>query len=189
MRATAFAGVLVLAACQPAAEAPAPAEPVAAAPMPEAPPVRFPALSDSAKTLTGDIALSPLPRKGPDAPPEMKLVTATGVEFLTELMPGAADNAPGVDWKKLFGSEVVTTGNPGPGAPSVDMHDIYSETVPQGAAEGGFCGDEPTAFIAMATGLEVDGQKRMSIAAFKGDTWPPEGAPQVCGVFSYAPPG
>lgn len=185
MRAPVLVCLLALAGCQPAAEAPAPAGPVAVEP----PPVRFPALSDNARAVTGDIELSPLPRKGPDAPPEMKLMTATGIEFLTELMPGAAGNAPGVDWKKLFGSEVVTTGNPPRGAPSVDMHDIYSETVPRGAHEGGFCGDEPTAFIAMATGLEVDGQKRMSIAAFKGDTWPPEGAPQVCGVFSYAPPG
>lgn len=191
MRILSFAGLIVLAACQPA-QTPEEvtvddhASPMVAAPDPT--PVVFPALTDDTKAKTGDVALNAQPPAGPNAPPAMRLTTATGVVFETELMPGAAEQAAGVDWKALFGAEVVVTSNPPPRAPTVDMHDIVMETVPKEAALGGFCGAEPTAFIAMATGLEVDGQKMMKIAAFKGDVWPPEGAPQVCGVFTYAPP-
>ena len=176
MRLASLICLAALAACQPA-------------PAPDPTPVVCPALSDDTKSQTGDISLSAMPRAGPNAPPAMKLTTATGVVFETELMPGAAEQATNVNWKMLFGSDVVVTGNPQPGAPTVDMHDIVMETVPKEATQGGFCGAEPTAFIAMATGLEIDGQKMMKIAAFRDDVWPPENVSYVCGVFSYSPPG
>lgn len=68
------------------------------------------------------------------------------------------------------------------------MHDVVLETVPKEATKGGFCGKEPTAFIAMAAGLQQGADYTIAIAAFGGDTWPPEGAPKVCGVFTYLPP-
>lgn len=189
MRLASLICLAALAACQPASAPDVAVVDTPAEPAPDPTPVVFPALSDDTKAKTGDISLSAMPRAGPNAPPAMKLTTGTGVVFETELMPGAAEQAANVDWKALFGSEVVVTGNPPPRAPTVDMHDVVMETVPKEATQGGFCGAEPTAFIAMATGLEIGGQQMMKIAAFKGDIWPPEGAPQVCGVFSYAPPG
>jgi hypothetical protein len=194
MRAAFLACLIALAGCQPTDVFEAanrgqdePGAPMAPAPDPA--PVTFPALSDATKAATGDVSLSAQPRAGRNAPPAMKLMTGTGVVFETELMPGAAEQATNVNWAMLFGSAVVVAGNPPPGAPTVDMHDVVMETVPKHATQGGFCGAEPTAFIAMATGLEIGGQKMMKIAAFKGDVWPPEGAPLVCGVFSYSPPG
>ena len=118
----------------------------------------------------------------------MKLVAANGLTVWTELIPGGAEQAKVIDWKALFGQEVVVTGNAAPGAPTVDMHSIFQEDVPATATNGGFCGTEPTSFIAMATGLDSVGQKFMSIAAFKGDVWPPASQDVLCGTFNYIPP-
>ena len=191
MRALSFVSLIALAACQPApaVEEVVKEEPVAQAEaMPAPAPVTFTALSDLAKSVTGDITLSVKPRPDPGVAPTMVLETATGVLFETELMPGAAEQATTVDWKKLFGGDVVVTANPPPGSPSVDMHDVTLETVPKEASKGGFCGKDATAFIAMAAGLQQGDDYTIEIAAFGGDTWPPEGAPKVCGVFTYLPP-
>jgi hypothetical protein len=190
MRIALLSAVFVLAACQPA-----PVETVAedVAPAPEQPVMQargasFEAMSRTAEAFTGNIVLSAEPRASADAPPSMKLVGANGLTFVTELIPGGAGQAKGVDWKALFGEEVVVTGNPAPGAPSVDVHAVVREDVPNTAANGGFCGQEATGYIAMATGLEVQGQPFMSIAAFKGSAWPPANESDLCGTFNYAPP-
>lgn len=159
------------------------------APAPDPRPMTFEAMSRTAEAFTGAITLSAEPRGGPNAPPAMKLVGANGLTLLTELIPGGAEQATVVDWKALFGEEVVVTGNAPPGAPSVDVHSVVKEEAPAGAANGGFCGaDTPTTFLAMATGLGAQGQPYMSLAAFKGDVWPPASADALCGTFNYIPP-
>lgn len=195
--ATAMLGVFLLAACggpsTPAEPAPEemgqddPNAPMEAAPLPR--PVVFEAMSRTAEAFTGAITLSVEPRVGPNSPPSMKLVGANGLTYVTELIPGGAEQATTVDWKALFGSEIAVTGNAPPGAPSVDIHRIVKEDVPAAARNGGFCGaDVGTSFIAMATGLDSGGQQYMSIAAFTGNAWPPAAATDLCGTFNYIPP-
>lgn len=195
--ATALLSVLVLAACgaptqtvEPTPEEMGQDEPGAPMePAPEPRPVTFEAMSKTAEAFTGAITLSAEPRPGPNAAPRMKLVGANGLTFVTELMPGGAERAPAVDWKALFGEEVVVTGDAPPGASTVDLHAVVEEVVPNTATNGGFCGkDEPTAFIAMATGLDSGGQPYISIAAFKGNVWPPAAETDLCGTFNYIPP-
>lgn len=157
-------------------------------PPPEPNPVTFEAMSRTAEAFTGAITLTAEPRSGPNAPPAMKLVAANGLTLHTELIPGGAEQATVIDWKALFGQDVVASGNAAPGAPSIDMHSVFQEDVPATATNGGLCGAEPTSFLAMATGLESGGQKFMSIAAFKGDVWPPASEEALCGTFNYIPP-
>jgi hypothetical protein len=191
MRSVLVVVMLGLAACQPAAVEQVEETPVA--PLPEQPVMQaraatFEAMSTTAQAFTGAITLSAEPRASADAPPSMKLAAANGLTFVTELIPGGAEQATKVDWKALFGSEVVVSGNPPPGAPSVDVHAVIKEDVPNTATNGGYCGPAPTGYIAMATGLEVQGQQVMSIAAFEGDVWPPANETDLCGTFNYAPP-
>jgi hypothetical protein len=194
MRLAAFSAVLALAACQPAeklSESEKLGQDEPGAPMELAPdptPVTFTAMSKTAEAFTGDIGLSAQPRPGPNATPRMKITTATGIVYETELLPGGAEQATAIDWKALFGQDVVVAANPPPGAPSIDMHLVSLETVPPGAPNGGFCGDEKTFAIAMATGLSNPGGKFMSISAFKGDQWPPKDDSVLCGTFNYIPP-
>lgn len=192
MRAAALLGFLALAACQPQAkvtEAATTPQPAAAAePAPAPQPVIFTPISPTAEALTGRIALSPLPRPSADAAPQMKLEAATGLLYTTQLFSGGAEQATAIDWKSVFGAEVVSAANPPPGAPSVDLHIVGGETIPDNLATGGFCGDDPTYALAMATGLAIDGQDQIILAAFKGSAWPPANASALCGTFSYAPP-
>ena len=111
-----------------------------------------------------------------------------GVEFITELIPGGAEQAISVDWRAIFGEAMPVSGVSPPGGPSIDMHSIVKETVPKEAVNGGLCGAEPTSFIAMASGLESAGEPYMAIAAFGGDTWPPANADKLCGIYTYIPP-
>lgn len=193
-----FAMLALLAACGPQrAPAPGPApekagrdEPGApAAPTPDPRPMTFEAMSRTAEAFTGAITLTAEPRAGANAPPAMKLVGASGLTLFTELIPGGAAQATGIDWKALFGEQIVATGNATPGAPSIDVHTVLREEVPASAPNGGFCGpDTPTTFLAMATGLVAQGQPFMGLAAFRGDVWPPAGMDALCGTFNYIPP-
>lgn len=158
-------------------------------PAPDPRPMTFEAMSRTAEAFTGAITLTAQPRSGPNAAPSMKLVGANGLTYVTELLPGAAEQATMIDWKALFGEEVMVAGNPAPGAPSIDVHSIVSEEVPGSTANGGFCGkDTKVSFIAMATGLQSGGQSFISIAAFKGEVWPPTAETDLCGTFNYIPP-
>ncbi len=174
-----------LAACQPALQPPAPS--VVDAPV-VPPPPPFTAVSDNARAVTGGVTLSAEPGSGDEDKPSMKLVGVNGLAYVTDLLPEAADVAVAIDWKILFGEDVVTVANPARGAASVQVHTILSEDMPVNAANGGFCGGARTNYIALATGLEQNGQKLMSIAAFSSDVWPPQSPNVLCGVYTYAPP-
>lgn len=179
----------IVAACGGPAPAPTELTPATESDQPPAAkPVTFEPLSKTAMSITGPIALSVEPSFGENAPPSMKMVTGTGVEFITELIPGGAEQAISVDWRAIFGEAMPVNGMSPPGGPSIDMHSIVKETVPKEAVNGGLCGAEPTSFIAMASGLESAGQPFMAIAAFGGDTWPPANADKLCGIYTYIPP-
>lgn len=192
----ALLGALLFAACGGEAPPPQPTpeqmgqdEPGAPMePVPDPRPMMFAAMSRTAEAFTGDITLNAEPRGGPNAPPAMKLTGANGLTYHTELLPGAAEQVTAVDWKALFGEEVVVDVNAPPGAPSVDIHSVTQEDIPATSVNGGLCGHEPASFLAMATGLDSGGQKYMSIAAFKGSVWPPAAETDLCGTFNYIPP-
>jgi hypothetical protein len=185
LRMAAFAASATLAACQPDAADVEPAAP--AEPPPAANVMRFIAFSQTAKAVTGDVAFMAGPRLNPDDLPAMRIKSNTGVTYDTVLSPRGPDEAAAIDWEYVFGVPVVTAANPPPGAPNVELHTVTQERIPQGAPNGGFCGAEPAVAIALATGITVDGERRMSIAAFKGE-WPPKDASALCDVFSYRPP-
>ena len=191
MRIAGFIVLAAVAACQPApAVAPEQkahaAQSAAAESMPATRATTFPVKSDMG--VTGDISLSVIPMADPNAPPSMKLETATGVVMETDLIPGAAALASGIDWGRLFEAEVFFGDNPPPTAVTVDIHKVVTESVPKEATKGGFCGSEPTGFIAMAAGVKSGEEDLIALAAFKSDVWPPESPPLMCGVFKYAMP-
>ena len=111
----------------------------------------------------------------------MMITGAKGMAYETELAPGVAEEAK-LDWKAIFGAEVVTTPNPPPFSPSVEIHAVVSQTADM------LCGTETTSHIAIGTRLVVDSEDVMSLAAFKGGVWPPKNKSDLCGVFSYTPP-
>jgi hypothetical protein len=188
LRGVAFIALASLAACQPETADVAAVEPAAPAePSPASNAIRFIALSQTAEAVTGDVAFMAGPRLNPDDLPVMRIKSNTGVTYDTVLRPGGPDEATAIDWEYIFGVPVVTAANPPPGAPNVELHIVTQEHIPNGAPNGGFCGAEPAAAIALATGLTVDGERRMSIAAFRGE-WPPKDASALCDVFSYRPP-
>lgn len=182
----ALGALLLLAACGPAKTEEGAAGPADGVPFVPPPPA-FAAASDNARAVTGAVSLSAEPREADEAP-RMKLVGVNGLAYFTELLPEAAAFGEAIDWTVLFRQEVVATANPPPGAPSVQVHTIVREEVPLTASNGGFCGEDPTNYIALATGLEQQGEKLMSVAAFKGGVWPPQTPDALCGVYTYTPP-
>ena len=201
MRLVLTAALAALAACQPATEdvAAAPSTPSARGAGSGEPgaldeslhastPVMFEPLSRTAEAFTGAILLSALPPSGPDVAPSMMLTSSTGLVYRTELLPGGAEQAGAVDWQAIFGPDVVADAAPPPGSPSIDFHVVLDESVAPNATNGGLCGADRTFGFAMATGLAGAAGPMMSIAAFRGDVWPPEDDAALCGTFNYAPP-
>jgi hypothetical protein len=171
---------LAIAACAPKPAEEAKTEPAAEPPVFQATSITFEPLSKSAEA-TGAVSFSAGQRADPDAAPRMKITSAKGMTYETELAPGAVEEAK-LDWKAIFGAEVVTSANPPPFSPSVEIHAVVSQTGDL------LCGADKTSHIAIGTRLVVDGKDVMSLAAFKGGVWPPKSKSDLCGVFSYTPP-
>lgn len=187
IRAAAFTLLAALAACQPEATDVAPVGVAPAEPPPAADAMRFMAHSQTARAVTGDVAFMAGPRLNADDLPAMRIKSNTGVTYDTVLKLGGPDEATAIDWEYVFGVPVVTAANPPPGAPNVELHLVTQERIPPSAPNGGFCGAESTVALALATGLTIDGERRMAIAAFRG-AWPPKDESALCDVFSYRPP-
>jgi hypothetical protein len=185
MRIAICLAAFAVAACAPSSEPAKPVEQVKAEPAAEPPvfqpnSITFQPLSKSAEA-TGAVSFSAGPRPDPNALPRMKITGVKGMAYETELAPGTADEAK-LDWKAIFGAEVVTTPNPPPFSPSVEIHAVVSQ------AGDVLCGADKTSHIAIGTRLVVDGKDVMNLAAFKGGVWPPKNNSDLCGVFSYTPP-
>jgi hypothetical protein len=209
MRLTCLAlSILALAACQPGTDkakaaanadartqAEAKAEAPAAAPAADGQPqlvsqaVSFDPLSKTAESVTGALSLSILPPSTPDAPPMTRMTASNGSVYETALVPGGAETARDVDWSSIFSTRISFEPNAPADVPSVDLHAVKSETIAPKAPNGGFCGKEKTGFLAMAIPITLPGGGlAMSIAAFKGDAWPPKDATALCGVYTYNTP-
>jgi hypothetical protein len=188
---------LALVACQPKAAEPALSEAETFGqdepgapfdPPPALKPLAFEALSKTAASFTGNITLQALPPPRPNAAPVMRLEAGNGIVYQTDLIPGGAAQAKAVKWSDIFNAPIDTSDSPPNGSPSVDIHAVTVETVPPTAPNGGFCGKERTGFIAMAIPLDAGGVQMMSLAAFKGDQWPPKAETDLCGTFNYVLP-
>lgn len=195
-----MSAALALAACQPQAGEIAQVDPepdyeelgmdhpdAPADPDPNMSAVKLDALSKTAEAFTGAITLQALPRPGPNATPRMKLTSATGLVYETELAPGGAEQAS-LDWSAIFATPIDLT-TPAADSPSIDIHIVSVETISPTAPNGGFCGAEPTFALAMATPIPVGDDNMVGVAAFKGAQWPPVDESALCGTFNYAPPG
>lgn len=192
MRIAIAAALLVLAACQPAAEAPkeltpeemgqddpdAPFEPA-----PVGPAKTYEAFSKTAMSFTpGVLTLTPTPQASPNLPEGAVFAFGNGIILKTTLMPGGAeqgDPAKQPVWKGLF---IDTTGAPIDVA-KIMMYSVDGETVPPGTPNGGFCAK--TSFLATYT-VVSPGAEDMTIAAFEGNEWPPVDDTALCGTFTYS---
>jgi hypothetical protein len=176
---------------KPAADATAPKPDADAAP-PATPiavkPVSFDPLSKTAEAVTGALSLSVLPQPGPKGGPATRMEASNGTVYETELIPRGAEEATTVDWSALFGTKISFEPNAPADIPSVDLHAISAETVSAKAPNGGFCGKEKTRYIAMAVPITTPTGITMSIAAFKGEAWPPTATTALCGVYTYDKP-
>jgi hypothetical protein len=185
MRIAACLAAFAVGACAPASEPAKPVEQAKAEPATEPPPfqpnsITFEPRSKTAEA-TGAVSFSVAPKPDPSGLPHMMITGAKGMAYETVLAPGAVEEAK-LDWKAIFDAEVVTSTNPPPFSPSVEIHAVVSET------GGVLCGTQKTSHIAIGTRLVVDGKDAMSLAAFKGGVWPPKSKGDLCGVFSYTPP-
>jgi hypothetical protein len=151
--------------------------------------VSFDPLSKTAEAVTGALSLTILPPSTPDAAPMTRMTASNGTVYETALVPGGAENAAGVDWSSIFSTKISFEPTAPADVPSVDLHAVKSETIAPKAPNGGFCGKEKTGFIAMAIPITLPGGGlAMSIAAFKGDAWPPKDPTALCGVYTYNTP-
>lgn len=192
--ATTLLAAMLLVACQPASEpAPAaPAEPTAEelgqdepgavfTPAPVGPPRKYEAMSKTATSFTpGVLTLTPTPQKSVNLPEGAVFQFGNGYILDTTLMPGGAmQGAPAFDFALLF---VAADGQPVK-PEEVVMYSVDDEIVPPGSANGGFC--DKTSFLATYTKVGADPED-ITIAAFKGDQWPPLAETALCGTFTYS---
>lgn len=209
MRASAFAALLITAAilataCGKSETATAPAPDVtkstaaAAGPeptLPNAPPEPKPdiirklaAVSEAASDKTGDLTVEPQKAKSDNMPPGAIISGSAGLSIYATLAPGAAtEGATPPDWSKLLGGPVKTD--------DIVVYTVDAETLPgevKGEAGDGLCAPARLFILAIAP-VGPPAAKRVKVAAFKGDVWPPADAKKaLCGVYEYttgkAPP-
>ena len=191
MRTAIAAFLLVLAACQPAAEAPK--EPTAEemgqddpgapfVPAAVGPAKTYEAFSKTAMSFApGGLTVTPTPQASPNLPEGAVFAFGNGITYKTTLMPGGAeqgDPAKQPKWAELF--------NDPSGAPidvtKIMMYSVDVETAPPGTPNGGFCAK--TSFLATYT-MNSATAEDMTIAAFQGDEWPPKDETALCGTFTY----
>lgn len=184
----------MLAACQPAADpvSAAPDEPTAEemgqdepgapfAPAPVGPPVDYEAMSKTAMSLTpGVLRITPTPAKSPNLPEGAVFQFGNGYILDTTSMPGGAvQGTPVYDFTSLF----LLPDGQAVKADAIAMYAVDDEIVPPGSANGGFC--DKTSFLATYKKVGADAED-ITIAAFKGDQWPPLSETALCGTFTYA---
>jgi len=190
MRVAVAAVLLVLGACQPAAETPKEPtpeemgqdEPGPFVPAPVGPPKTYEAFSKTAMSFTpGVLTVTPTPQASINLPEGAVFAFGNGIILKTTLMPGGAeqgDPAKQPKWAELFNDP---SGAPVDGG-RVMMYSVDVETVPPGTPNGGFCAK--TSFLATFTVNSATAED-MTIAAFQGDEWPPKDETALCGTFTY----
>jgi len=192
MRAVVAAVLLVLGACQPAAEAPKEPtpeelgqdEPGPFVPAPVGPPKTYEAFSKTAMSFTpGVLTVTPTPQASPNLPEGAVFAFGNGIILKTTLMPGGAeqgDLTKQPDWTSLF----VDTNSTGAlvTVAKIQMYSVDAETVPPGTPNDGLCAK--TSFLATYAVVSPAAED-MTIAAFQGDEWPPKDETALCGTFTY----
>ncbi len=180
MRFSVLLCALALAACGRAAQHTGTDEPGAPAPPPPsiAAPRVFDPLSKTAEAFTGTLEITELSRPGPNATPRFKIVSGMGHSWEIEYIDKATttDKAGSTMWRTLM-----------PNSSAVNIYSVSAETIKPGTPNGGLCGDEKTAFIALSESESETGDGELEMAAFSGATWPPiaDRDPPLCGTFGY----
>lgn len=179
MRFSVLLCALALAACgqsgdQTGADAPGVSVPPPSATAPRL----FDPLSKTAKAFTGTLELIELQRPGPNATPRYKLVAGNGHSWEIEYIDKATttDKAGNVMWRTLM-----------PNSSVVNIYAVNAETIAPGTPNGGLCGADKTAFIAMSESESATGDGELELSAFSGKSWPPiaDRDPPLCGTFGY----
>jgi hypothetical protein len=170
---------LALAACGPSPDQTGADEPGAPGPPPpSAAPRLFEPLSKTAEAFTGTLELTELPRPGPNATQRFNIVSGMGHTWEIESIDKATttDKVGSTMWRTLM-----------PNSSDVNIYAVNEEHIKPGTPNGGLCGDDKTAFLALAESESQTGEGELEIAAFTGAAWPPtaDRDPPLCGTFGY----
>lgn len=191
MRLTLAAAILLLAACQPAAETPKEPtpeelgqdEPGPFTPAPVGPAKTYEAMSKTAMSFTpGKLTITPTPQASINLPEGAVFAFENGITYKTTSMPGGAeqgDLTKQPKWASLFQDLTGAAIDPA----KVMMYSVDTETVPPGTPNGGLCAK--TSFLATYT-VTSPGAEDITIAAFNGGEWPPASESTLCGTFTYS---
>jgi hypothetical protein len=137
-------------------------------------------MSKTAEAFTGTLEFTDEPRPGPNATPRMKIIAGMNhvweISFVESVKAG--DAVGGQQWIAFLPAAVDA---------QVNVYSVESETIDSGAVNGGLCAPQATSFMAFTEAQDEAGDTKMTMAAFKDKTWPPqEGqSAQLCGTFTY----
>jgi hypothetical protein len=147
-------------------------------PAPPGAPRSYDAMSNTAMGVTQGLTITPTVSTGPNMPPGAVFAFGSGLALTTTLSPGGADfGNPAVDWSKVFPGATNSQG--------VTLYDVDSQVAPPGKANAVLC--EGLSTLAVRTSTNSTGDT-LTIAAFKGGTWPPASVDAaLCGTFAYTP--
>jgi hypothetical protein len=132
--------------------------------------------SDSARTVTGNLRVSLLERRGG----AVVYAFATGVTVRAQPYAQVdSDSRSGVGGQSYA---AVLGGDP---RVSAYLYRVQDENVTS-SAQGGLCGQERTRYLAVSEFVDGSGRWVFKVAAFKGDGQPAPGEnPEVCNSFAY----
>jgi hypothetical protein len=134
------------------------------------------AASDTARSVTGNLRVSLLERRGGP----VVFAFATGITVRAQPYAQVdSDSRSGVGGQSYA---AVLGGDPRVGA---YLYRVQDENVTS-SARGGMCGEERTRYLAVSEFVDGSGRWVFKIAAFKGDGQPaPGNNPQVCNAYAY----
>jgi hypothetical protein len=135
------------------------------------------AASDSARTVSGNLRVSMLDRRGGP----VVFAFANGVTIQAQAYSEVpADSRSGVGGQSFA---AVLGGDP---RVNVYLYRVQAENVTSSASRGGLCGEDRTRFMAVSEFVDSSGRWVFKIAAFKGDGAPPSGRdPQLCNAYAF----
>ena len=141
-------------------------------------PKKYEAISRTAEAITGGLEIANGERAGENAPPRVKLTFGLGHVYEGDWVETSLASAD-------IAGEAWTATLPVPGEAEVSVYSIASETLKPDTPNGGLCNPAKVQFLAVAAYRNAMGEDELQMAAFSDPQWPPVGAPQLCGTFTY----
>jgi len=135
------------------------------------------AASDTARSVTGNLRVSLLERRGGP----VVFAFATGITVRAQPYAQVdSDSRSGVGGQSYA---AVLGGDP---RVSAYLYRVQDENVTSSSARGGMCGEDVTRYLAVSEFVDGSGRWVFKIAAFKGEAAPAPGEnPQVCNAYAY----